>query len=101
MSDTTGGTPQAPPEYLEAVANQRAGIVDRGPANRYRFIAERHDGIKVLFRVVAHDAGEAADIAAKYCEAKRWASPARVVGQRSAYDRVVAEYAGKLGGLFV
>ncbi|MFT8720605.1 hypothetical protein [Acetobacter sp.] len=98
MSDTIGGAPPAPKAYLEAVADQKAGVVNRGPAKRYRFIAERHDGIKALFWVMAHDAGEAADIAAKYCETMRWVSPARMVGQRSAYDRVVAERAGDLGG---
>ena len=97
MSDTIGGKPPIPKAYLEAVADQRAGVVQLGPENRYRFVAERRDGIKAIFWVMAHDAKSAATKAMQFCENMGWVNAARVVGERSAYDRASAERNAGLG----
>lgn len=91
MTDKIGGKPPIPQKYLEAVADQKAGIVNPGPLRGFRFLAIRPDGTEVIFWVKAHTAAGAADLAAAYCARHAYREPGRVVGNRSACDRATVE----------
>lgn len=97
MSDSVGGKPAVPRKYLEAVANQKAGIVNTGPLRSFRFLARRPDGIEFIFWVKAHDSAGAADLAAVYCAHHGYHDCGRVVGNRSAFDCAAAEATHRLG----
>ncbi|BCZ75960.1 hypothetical protein CFR73_12790 [Novacetimonas maltaceti] len=90
MSDSIGGMPPVPVKYLEAVADQKAGVVNHGPLRRFRFMARRPDGMSIIFPVMASSSQDAAERAHACCDRNGFRDPGRVVGNRSAYDRASA-----------